>query len=95
MLKISYVISEDGKKILENTNTPLKVAAESIDSMMERQGNDTRKYILYYNRISGKEFYQIANNSYELKKILSELKSKLQYSKVRVMNSRPRYAEKR
>ena len=95
MLKINYTIFEDGKKIMENQNTPLNIAAESIDSMMGRQGNDKRQYILYYNRISDKEFYQIAHNSYELKRILSELKSKLQYSKVRVMNSRPKYAEKR
>lgn len=95
MLKINYTIFEDGRKIMENQNTPLNIAAESIDSMMGRQGNDKRQYILYYNQISGKEFYQIAHNSYELKKILRELKSKLQYNKVRVMNSRPKYAEKR
>lgn len=95
MLKINYTIFEDGKEIMKNQNTPLNIAAESIDNMMGRQGGDKRQYVLYFNRISGKEFYQIAQNSYELKRILSELKSKLQYSKVRVMNSRPKYAEKR
>jgi len=95
MLKINYTIFEDGKKIMENQNTPLNIAAESIDSMMGRQGGDKRQYVLYFNRISGKEFYQIAHNSYVLKNILKELKSKMQYSKIRVMHSRPKYAEKR
>lgn len=93
MYKDNYTIFKNGKSIMEKQ--PLNRAVELMDSMLCKQGEDKRQYVIYFNRISNKEFYQTAKNAYDLKRILTELKSKPQYSKIRVMNNRPKYAEKR